>query len=462
MRKVKIAGLHYDELKTHLFPGDNKEAVAVALCGRSQHEQNHTLTVMELLLIPYDKCEERTSDRVTWPTAMINALVGKAQKDNLAILKIHCHPGGGDFFSGYDDIADHDLFEHLFAWLQTDLPHASCIMLPDGRLFGRFFGPDLKPQPIQKITVAGADIQEWYYDHGMSLDEHMHRRNLQAFGKGTMERLSRMRIGVVGCSGTGSPVIEQLKRLGVGELVVVDPDYVDVHNLNRIIGTTRQDALSQVNKITVVEREVEKVGFGTHVIAFARDIVDRDVVKELSQCDVLFSCVDGVEARHVLNLISTFYLVPLLDLGVKLDADGMGSIDGIYASVHYIQPGGSSLLSRGQYTLEQLRAASIKRASPEEYHRNEYLAAVNEDTPAVISVNIIPAGYAVNELLARIHAYRFVASQDIDTIRIHFNLVKVLHERHPSPCAFFSKYLGWGDRDLLLNLLELGDDQNDD
>ena len=49
-----------------------------------------------------------------------------------------------------------------------------------------------------------------------------------------------MSIAVVGCSGTGSPVIEQLARLGVGRLVLVDPDRVEEKNLNRIVNATRE------------------------------------------------------------------------------------------------------------------------------------------------------------------------------------------------------------------------------
>lgn len=458
MNQLRIASFHYEQLKAHLFPGDGNEAVAVALCGRFNDRDNCILTVMELFYIPYQACEERTPVRVTWPTASINQLITKAKSENLAIVKIHCHPGGGEFFSEFDDKSDHELFEHLFAWLGTSALHGSCVMLPDGRLFGRFFNQNLQPQPIEKIKVIAPVWLDWYYSPEVAVDESLQKRNMQAFGKGTIDRLSRMKIGVVGCSGTGSPVLEQLKRLGVGELVVVDPDYIDFVNLNRIIGSTREDAEQQVKKTAVVEREVAKAGFGTKVTAFATDIMNRDVVKALASCDVLFSCVDGVEARHVLNLVSTYYLVPLFDLGVKLDANGKGSIDGIYASVHVVLPGGSSLFSRGQYTLEELQAASIKRAAPEEYHRNRYLEEVGEDTPAVISVNLMVATYAVNELLARIHEYRFILASEVDAIRIHFHLLKSWHEAIPEPCTFFSRYVGWGDRNPLLNLIELGND----
>jgi len=42
-----------------------------------------------------------------------------------------------------------------------------------------------------------------------------------------------MRLAVVGCSGTGSPVVEQLARLGVRRLVLVDPDEILLSALYR-------------------------------------------------------------------------------------------------------------------------------------------------------------------------------------------------------------------------------------
>lgn len=459
MNRLRIAGVHYQQLKKHLFPGDNKEAVAIALCGRCEYRGNHTLVVQEILLVPHDICERR-GDYVRWPTDIINPLLEKAAKKKLALVKIHCHPGPGihEFFSDLDDESDNRLFKSIHAWLDDDLPHASCIMLPDGRLFGRFFNYKLEAEVIQKISVAGSTVENWIYDSaapGISA-EHQ-RRNLQAFGQKTVHILNTMKIGVVGCSGTGSPVIEQLKRLGVGTLVLVDPDFVDTVNLNRIIGSTKKDATEKVMKVDVMKRGIEELEMGTTVITFPAHISSREIVKELAECDFLISCVDGAEGRHVLNLISSFYLVPFIDMGVKLNADGEGGIKNIFGTVHFIQPGGSSLLSRQQYNIERLRSEGVKRTNHIEYERNQYLANVNESHPAVISINMQVAATAVNDFLARIHPYRNEDNSEIDAIKIDFADATSYPDKIADPCPFFLKYVGKGDIEPLLNNPELSD-----
>lgn len=458
MNKLRISGEHYEQLARHLFPGDEKEAVALALCGRSTLRDDHTLLVKKLLLIPYEACYERRGDFVHWPTELVNPLLEQAAKNGDAILKIHCHPGYYNKFSAIDDESDQSLFTSIHAWLDNDLPHASCIMLPDKSIFGRFFYADIQPQPIQQISVAGSDILVWHYGKTGHINEENQLRNLQTFGKKTVAVLNNMKIGVVGCSGTGSPVIEQLKRLGVGELVLVDPDHIDKLNLNRIIGSTYEDAQTKALKVDVMEREISKTGFGTRVIKFDKHISARQIVKELSSCDILFSCVDGAEGRHTLNLIASFYLVPFFDMGVALKADGQGGISGIYGSVHYLKPGGSSLLSRGQYDIETLRAEAIKRSNREEHDRNQYLAQVDEYSPAVISINMQTAATAVNEFLARIHPYRNMPNEDVDAIRIMYGDATTYPESIPDPCPFFSKFVGMGDIEPLLNNPELSSD----
>src|SRR5690606_35024701 len=275
MNKIRISGLHHQEMKKHLFPVDGKEAVGIALCGRSIHNGSHTLLVKEFYPVPYNLCYERQEDYVHWPTDFINPLLVKASENKLAILKIHCHPTGYDNFSEIDNESYNALFTSIHAWIEDGLPHASCVMLPDGSIFGRFFYEDIKESPVHHIAVAGSDILNWYYTEDENfIESNVQIRNQQAFGKKTVSLLNRFKIGIVGCSGTGSPVIEQLKRLGVGEFVIVDPDYIDTVNLNRIVGSTFEHTKNKSLKVDVMVEGMATLGIGTKVKSFASNVVD--------------------------------------------------------------------------------------------------------------------------------------------------------------------------------------------
>ena len=79
---------------------------------------------------------------------------------------------------------------------------------------------------FDSILVPGDDLHFWIPQGDGKLPSFA-QRHAQLFGSGTTRRLRELAVAVVGCSGTGSPVIEQLARLGVGRLVLVDPDRVE-------------------------------------------------------------------------------------------------------------------------------------------------------------------------------------------------------------------------------------------
>lgn len=53
----------------------------------------------------------------------------------------------------------------------------------------------------------------------------------------------------------------------------------------------------------------------------------------------------------------------------RLDADGNGGISAIAGAAYYLQPGGSSLLSRGVYNMDRVAAEEMRRTDPDLYRR---------------------------------------------------------------------------------------------
>ncbi|MCG8328560.1 MAG: ThiF family adenylyltransferase [Chitinophagales bacterium] len=451
-----LSGSQHETLKNHLFPGDGKEAVAIALCGRSKFADNQGLVVHAIFPIPYEDCYHRTPDQVKWSTTLIKPFLEQAMNKNMSIAKIHCHPGGGRFFSDIDTISDKELFDSIYGWIGDDGPHASLIMLPDKTLFGRFITPDMTFTEIDRIKVSGDDIHIW---DALSKNEEFGEfdiRNIQAFGEGTVRLFKKLRIGIIGCSGTGSPVAECLTRLGVGELFLVDPDRIEAKNLNRIL-TTKIHDVGQL-KTDVLKREMEQYGSGTRIQSFPVNLYDNiDVIRLLSTCDILFGCMDSVDGRHLVNLIATFYLIPYIDIGVKLMANGKGGIDKICYSVHYLKPG-QSLMARRVYSVEMLTAASLQRKNPEEFEgrlNDGYIHNAQVESPAVIHVNMSAAMKAVSELKARLIHYRYDENKDFNIQQWEEVDNYYLHKEDVTSNKLFTKYIGRGDLEPLLSLSEL-------
>jgi hypothetical protein len=459
--QLKISGEDYSLLKDHLFPVDGKEAIAVALCGRHIDKNYHCLYVHDIILIPNQDCTIREKNIIQWSTLKLLPFLKRLSKGEFGILKIHSHPTGITEFSLQDDVSDKELFDSVFGWTNSIYPHVSAIMLSNGKIFGRFIFEDLHFEPISKISIAGDIIEYFDENENKNINPDFALRAIQTFGDETYRKLAQLKIAVIGCSGTGSPVIEQLVRLGVGELVLVDPDIMEFKNLTRIINSKFSDAEEGKPKVQVISEVIKNMGLGTKVKTFQKNLFDDvEMLKTILKCDIVFGCMDSVDGRFLLNQLCSFYLLPYFDVGVKLEADGMGGIKQIVASLHYLQPGRSSLITRGMFDMDDVKAASQYRKCPEEFlelRKNAYIKNVRVNSPAVISINMTVASHAINDFLNRIHPFKVESpgSYASSTIDITEGYIINSKEEDFEIDYYLKKKSGRGDMTPFIELPEL-------
>ncbi len=117
--KLRMTAEHQETLYRHLFPGDEKEAIAVALCGRASALETEMLLVHKLELIPYSACR-RYHDRLDWPPTLLEERLREAAQKDFAILKIHSHPNNYNGFSSQDDKSDRKVFDSVYGWIDGD------------------------------------------------------------------------------------------------------------------------------------------------------------------------------------------------------------------------------------------------------------------------------------------------------------------------------------------------------
>ena len=330
--------------------------------------------------------------------------------------------------------------------------------LADGEIQVYTFRTDF--QLVDVSLVIGHALHYSFGNRGAHmLDGQKYERTAQAFGAGTVEFLSNLTVGIVGVSGTGSIVAEQLYRLGVKRLVLVDDDYVEERNLGRILNSTIEDARNQINKTEMLKRAYDRIGMGTEIIAVPTVVANPDAIRKLSQCDAVFGCLDSADGRMYTNRLCTFYTIPYIDMGVKLKSDN-GDISEISGAVRYIVPGEASLHSIGAYTNEQVESEALRRDDPVAYRERlneKYIEGAQEGSPAVICVNMQIASLAVLELLNRIHEYRDTPNSDVEVLNIN-----LLEPAFPQPEApgkqdlGLRKYLGKGDCKPLLDMPSIG------
>ncbi|HYJ99066.1 MAG TPA: molybdopterin-synthase adenylyltransferase MoeB [Burkholderiaceae bacterium] len=158
------------------------------------------------------------------------------------------------------------------------------------------------------------DTQLLRYSRHILLDE---------IGIEGQQRLLRSRALVIGAGGLGSPVALYLGSAGVGHLTLVDPDHVDLTNLQRQVAhnlarvgrakaESARDAVAAINPDVQVQTRVQRA-----------DAQSLDAL--VREADVVLDCTDNFKTRHAINAACVQARVPLV-AGAAIRFDGQISV----------------------------------------------------------------------------------------------------------------------------------------
>ena len=334
-----------------------------------------------------------------------------AEAEALGAMAIwfHTHPGEGSSpkSSDHDALVDEQLSDVFRLRSGQEFYGALVVAVKDGGL--RFTGhldDSNRRVRISRLWSVGDRLalmiaaDSRVRKPGAAFD-----RNVRAFGGGVQQVLHELRVGIVGCGGTGSSVAEQLVRLGVRRFHLVDPDVLTESNVTRVYGSTPADV--GTTKVEVLARHLQAIAPDVSVTTDASMIILRPAALGLAGSDVIFGCTDDNAGRLVLSRLSTYLLTPVIDCGVLLssDTEADGQLSGIDGRVTTLIPGAACLICRGRVDLQR---ASSELLTPEERVRlvdEGYASALQGIEPAVVTFTTLVAATAVSELLERLVGY---------------------------------------------------------
>ena len=456
---LTICETDLDALRTLVVREDGIEAAAYVLCGHSridsdpwERQRRHRLTVHAVLPIPGEDAVSASERHVTWSTASYVRLLKRAKDEGLVPGIVHTHPHGPARFSAQDDCNENDLLRLARNRNGDEATLVSILLTGDDDVTARWW-PDLHgPVDADSVQIVGERLAI----HASVLEpfdpDFLARQSL-AFGPSLNARLRAMRIGVVGCGGTGSAAAMLLARLGVGRLALFDEDIVDVTNLNRLHGARRADADAMRPKVEVVAREITELGIGVRVVPLQCWIGDPLCRDALKSCDVVFGCTDDHDGRLLLNRLAYFYLIPVIDMGLAIDPASDGSqLRDLTGRVTVLLPGAPCLLCRGIVDPSAARDEDLRRRAPEEYERRKreaYVQGGGNPAPAVATFTTATACLAVDELLQALTGFRGCAGWASQRTRRFDHL----QDRRPGAkqqpqCLLCSLQTCWGRSDV--------------
>jgi len=146
---------------------------------------------------------------------------------------------------------------------------------------------------------------------------------LPDFDIAAQEKLQASRVLIVGLGGLGCPAALYLGAAGVGHLILVDGDAVELTNLQRQIAHTERDI--GVNKAHSAAAAVAAINPGVRLEVIAETLAEGSMPELVGRVDLVLDATDNYPVRFALNRACIAAAVPLVS-AAAVQSEGQLSV----------------------------------------------------------------------------------------------------------------------------------------
>lgn len=338
---------------SHLLRSDLQEDICFAIWFPSEGAERTTAVVHRLIL-------PNAGDRNLHGNASFEAqyflrALQEAVTAGGGLALMHSHPFGRGWQGMSDDDIEAEEGHAAATYGASDLPLVGLTLAGDGRWSARFWPRVARKTYMRQwcglVRVVGQRLTPTFAEAVLPkpVVTRQQRRTVSAWGEQVQGEIARLRIGVVGLGSVGGMVAEALVRMGFTDVVLIDFDLIEEHNLDRLVYATKSDLgrlkVEAAAEAIAAHSTAERIS----IRKVAKAVYEEEGFKAALDCDVLFSCVDRPWGREVLNLISMAHLIPVVDGGIAVRVNRSSKLAGADWRAHTATVGRKCLLCLGQY-----------------------------------------------------------------------------------------------------------------
>jgi len=184
-------------------------------------------------------------------------------------------------------------------------------------------------EAAERFAVTPAQVEGVALERGILPARY--QRNRKAITVADQLTLFRSGVAVIGCGGLGGYVVEELARLGVGRIVVVDPDVFEEHNLNRQLFSSPANLGS--SKVQAAVSRLNEINPAVTLLPLHTAFSPENGADLLAGCQVAVDALDSIQVRLELAQVCALLKIPLVH----------GAIAGWFGHVTTLFPGDETL-----------------------------------------------------------------------------------------------------------------------
>lgn len=395
---IRITATLFQEVRDHVEDFRLGEEAGFLVCSHSRTDVGHVLLAREWHPVPAEAIRRDFEGSVlSWAAEFNSQVLQRAMELDATVVLVHSHGSPSPRFSPDDRTRERPLFGAI-SRLVAPLPTGT-LLLGEGDAAGSLWIDGRNGLRFRRLVIVGNRIETWFTVDGQPIDGDSRqrlRRQAAAIGPQADAELARARVAIVGVSGGGSHVVQQLAHQGVGTLIPVDDQTIDLTNLGRLVGATEAD-IDTTTKVVLAERVAKAIDSSIVVNKLEGRFPSGETIQILKDADIVVACLDRFDAREALNVFCRRYLIPLIDVGMSIRSvnERLATADG---QVIVSLPGEPCLRC---FFLTDAVLARERLERPPGYDQN----ADALGDPQVVSMNGVLASEACNCVLDLVTGY---------------------------------------------------------
>ncbi len=152
------------------------------------------------------------------------------------------------------------------------------------------------------------------------MNEHQRERYLRQtifapLGAAGQERLLAARVVLIGCGANGTVMANTLARAGIGALVIVDRDFVELNNLQRQVLFDEDDVARGTPKAIAAAEKLRRVNSSIQIDGVVADVNAENIEELIAGATLVMDGTDNFETRFLINDVCIKHNIPWIYAG---------------------------------------------------------------------------------------------------------------------------------------------------
>jgi len=168
----------------------------------------------------------------------------------------------------------------------------------------------------------------------VSFERYSRQMFFEPIGSEGQKRLSQSQVTLIGCGALGSYLADMMVRAGVGQLKIVDRDFIELNNLQRQCLFDERDIADNLPKAAAAARKLRLINSAVEISPLVADANHESIEHFTDSADLILDGTDNLQTRFLINDVAVKHSIAWI-YGACLAATGMAMV---------IRPGGKPCL----------------------------------------------------------------------------------------------------------------------